>query len=99
MSAISYGRELSHPLANGSHLLPILGILGDPTNLATHRCAATASIRGLLERSTHRLRVVQPLGPHHVERSSARIIEPDVQGASHDGSVARSVLQGRCGAA
>jgi len=66
MSALSYGRELSDLLANGSHLLAVVGILGDQANLVTHRCAAAASIRGLLERGTHSLRVVQPLGPHHV---------------------------------
>jgi len=84
MSSLSYGRELSHLLANGSHLFAVVGILGDATNLITHRCATAASIRGLLERSTHSLRVVQPLGPHHVKRSSARVIEPYVQRASHD---------------
>ena len=79
MSPLSYGRELSHLLADGSHLFAVVGIVGDETNLLTHRCAAAASIRGLLERSTHSLRVIQPLGPHHVKRSSARIIETYVR--------------------
>ncbi len=93
MSALSFGGELSHLLADGSHLFAVVGIVGDETNLRTHRRAAAASIRGLLERSTHSLRVIHPLGPHHVQRSSARIIEPYVQRASHEGSVARIVLQ------
>ena len=95
MSALSYGRELSHLLANGPHFFAVVAIVCDETNLVTYRCAAAASIRGLLKRSTHGLRVVQPLGPDDVKRSSARIVEPYVQRASHDVSVARIVLQSK----
>ena len=92
MSALSYGRELSHLLANRPHFFAVVGIVCNETNLVTYRCAAAASIRGLLERGTHGLRVVQPLGPNHVKRGSARIIEPYVQRASHYASVARIML-------
>ncbi len=88
MSALGCGRVLSHLLANGSHLVSVIGVVGDESNLVADCCAAAASSRGLLERGTHSLRVVQPLGPDHVKRGHARIIESYMQRASHDGSVA-----------
>ncbi len=70
-------------LANGLHLFAIGSVAGGPSDLIAHGRAPAASLGGLVQGGTHRLRVVEPLGTQHVERRGSCIVEAHVKGSSH----------------
>lgn len=89
------GGQLSHLLTDSSHFLTIGDITGEQTNLLPQRRTAASSCGSLLQSGPHGLRVVQAFRPNDVQRGRARVVQPYVQRASHNHTVARIVLHSR----
>lgn len=86
------GGQLSQLLADSAHFLTVGDITGEQTNLLAHRRTAASSCGRLLQSGPHGLRVVQAFRPNDVQRGRARVVQPYVQRASHNHTVARIVL-------
>lgn len=87
------GCELCELFADDAHLLAVASVRGEHAHLLSDSRPEPSARRRLPQCHAHGFRVAEFAGTHDFESCSRRVVEADMQGASHIRIVAQNVLQ------